>query len=350
MKREELLPTTVVGSYPQPEWLVDRGRLLEHGVPRTRASDVWKVPPQDLKKAQDDATIVAIHDMEMAGIDIISDGEICRESYSNHFAMALEGMDDRNPHYIQSVNETPIAIPRVVSAIRRSAAVEVEHARFLKANTRRATKITLPGPFTMGQQSKNEFYASDEEMTLAFADAINQEVREVARTGIDVIQLDEPWLRKAPAAAQRYAARAIDQAIAGLQGSTTTAVHLCFGYGALVTKDKPKHYSFLEQLADTRIDQVSVEAAQPDVDLKFLTALAPKTVILGVLDLSSENIETPAHVAARIRAALKYVPAERLIAAPDCGMKYLSRAAAFGKLCALAQGAAIVRRELTGGA
>ena len=260
MKREELLPTTVVGSYPQPEWLVDRGRLLEHGVPRTRASDVWKVPPQDLKKAQDDATIVAIHDMEMAGIDIISDGEICRESYSNHFAMALEGMDDRNPHYIQSVNETPIAIPRVVSAIRRSAAVEVEHARFLKANTRRATKITLPGPFTMAQQAQIDHYGGSRRLAaMDYAAAVNEEIQDLFAAGADVVQIDEPYMQARPDEARAWGRDALNRALDGVRG--VTAVHICFGYAAII-HERPSGYSFLPELADCSCGQISIETAQ----------------------------------------------------------------------------------------
>jgi 5-methyltetrahydropteroyltriglutamate--homocysteine methyltransferase len=346
MKFETLLSTTVVGSHPQPEWLVDRDRLIAHGVPRVGAADIWTVPKEHRRAAQDDATIVAIHEMETAGIDIISDGEIGRESYSNHFAMALQGLDGIHPHIIMSSN-VEVPVPRVVSAIRRVAPIEVERARFLKAHTTRRTKITLPGPFTLAQQAKNEYYSDAEEMTMAFAEAVNAEARDLAATGIDVIQFDEPWLRKAPQEAQRYAVRALNKTVEGLAGTVTTAIHLCFGYGALVAKDKPRQYAFLEELASTGIEQISIEAAQAHLDLQFLKALMPKTVILGVIDLSNEAIETPETVAERIRAALKYVPADRLIPAPDCGMKYMSRRAAFGKLRALAQGATIVRRELT---
>jgi 5-methyltetrahydropteroyltriglutamate--homocysteine methyltransferase len=341
---KELLPTTVIGSYPQPEWLVDHAVLESHGVPRIRAQSIWRIPGPWLQQAQDDATVVAIHELERVGIDIITDGEIRRESYSNRFATALEGMDSEHPVILtnRSGNQTPV--PRVVGKIRRPRPVEVEDMVFLRRHTSHRAKITLPGPFTMAQQAVNEYYSDQEELAMDLAAAVNEEARDLVAAGADVIQLDEPWLRNDPEAAKRYAVKAIDRALQGL--TVCTAVHLCFGYGLLVPGQKPRSYDFLAQLADSVAEQISIEAAQPNLDLGVLAELRGKTIILGVLDLSTPEIETAGVVAERIRQGLKYVPAERLIPAPDCGMKYLKREIAYGKLKALVDGAALVRREL----
>jgi 5-methyltetrahydropteroyltriglutamate--homocysteine methyltransferase len=338
-----LLPTTVVGSYPQPDWLVDRELLGSKLVPRVRARDVWRVAEPFLEEAQDDATLLAIRDMERAGIDIITDGEMRRESYSNRFATALEGVDNENPGEVVGRTGKPTIVPRVVAPIRRRGAVEVRDIEFLRANTTRAAKITLPGPYTMAQQAKNEFYSDDEEMAMAFAAVVNEELKDLKRAGADVIQLDEPWLQGRPEGAHRYGVKAINRALEGVEGPTV--VHLCFGYAAMVS-EKPSGYSFLPQLADCVADQISIEAAQPKLDLGVLQDLAGKTILLGVLSLGDKAVETPETVAERLRAGLRYVPAGKLVAAPDCGMKYLSRATALGKLRALAEGAALVRREL----
>ena len=345
MPKLPLLPTTVVGSYPQPDWLIDRQALMSGPVPRTRRKEIWRVAEPWLEQAQDDASLIAICDMERAGIDIISDGEMRRESYSNRFATALEGIDNDNPATLpQQRAGRPTQVPRVVGPIRWKGPVERRDVELLRASTDRTIKITLPGPFTMAQQVADEHYRDLEAMTMAFADAVNREVHALAAAGADVIQLDEPWLRNNPDAARRFAVKAIDRALAGL--GCETAVHLCFGYAQLVA-DKPKGYAFLSELAGSSARQISIESAQPRIDLGVLAALKGKSVILGVIDLSDPNVETAETVAARIRAALEHVPAERLIPAPDCGMKYLPRATAFGKLKALAQGAAIVRRELS---
>jgi len=340
---EKLLPTTVVGSYPQPDWLVDRA-LLSKGVPRVRLKDLWRVAEPYLEQAQDDATIVAIRDMERAGIDIITDGEMRRESYSNRFATALEGIDNEHPAEVKNRRGAVIEVPRVVGRIRRTRPVEVRDMQFLRRNTDRRAKITLPGPFTMAQQAKNEFYKDADEMVMDFAAAVNEEARDLEKAGADVIQLDDPWLRNDPDAAKRIAVKALNRALEGLK--VTTAVHLCFGYAQVVGKDKPSGYSFLPQLADSRAQQISIEAAQPKLDLGVLDDLAGKTIILGVIDLADPKIENPETVAGRLRAALKHVPAGRLIAAPDCGMKYLTRETAFGKLKAMTDGAAMVRKEI----
>jgi 5-methyltetrahydropteroyltriglutamate--homocysteine methyltransferase len=338
-----MLPTTVVGSYPQPDWLVDRA-LLATGVPRVRMQQMWRIPEPFLEQAQDDATIVAIRDMERAGIDIVTDGEIRRESYSNRFATALDGVDVKNPGFIRDRygNETPV--PRVVGKIQRTRPVELRDMQFLRRHTDRPAKITLPGPFTMAQQAKNEFYPDVEALAMDFAVAVNAELHDLQAAGADVIQLDEPWLRNDPEAAKRFAVPAINRALAGI--TVPTVVHLCFGYAAVVKTQKPTGYAFLPQLADSIAQQISIEAAQPKLDLDILRELGGKTVMLGVIDLSDPNVETPEQVAARIRAALKYLPPERLVPAPDCGMKYLARETAFGKLRALSEGARLVGAEL----
>jgi 5-methyltetrahydropteroyltriglutamate--homocysteine methyltransferase len=339
-----LLPTTVVGSYPQPDWLVDKEALGTKSVPRIRARRMWRVAPEHLEEAQDDATLLAIRDMERAGIDIVTDGEMRRESYSNRFATELEGIDAESPGAVIGRAGQTSYVPRIVGPIRRPRSVERRDVEFLRRNTDRKIKITLPGPFTMAQQAKNEFYADEEEAALALADAVNAELRELKEAGADVLQLDEPWLQARSEAAERYGVKAINRALEGVPGPV--AVHLCFGYAAIVHK-KPSGYSFLPQLADCTAEQISIEAAQPKLDLGVLHDLAGKTIILGVISLGELSVEEPATVADRIRAAFPYVPAERLIAAPDCGMKYLPRHVAFEKLRALAEGTAIVRSELS---
>jgi 5-methyltetrahydropteroyltriglutamate--homocysteine methyltransferase len=338
-----LLPTTVVGSYPQPLWLVDRAALGGKLPPRVRARDLWRVPEPLLAAAQDDATIVAIRDMERAGIDIITDGEIRRESYSNRFATALDGIDLDRPGTILSRSGKPTEVPRVVGPIRRTRDVEVEDVRFLRRNTDRAIKITLPGPFTMSQQAVDEFYGDQEAVALAYAEAVNEEARALKDAGADIVQLDEPWLQARPDAAKRFGVKALNRALEGVPG--TNAVHLCFGYAHTV-KEKPSGYSFLPQLADAIAGQISIEAAQPHLDLGVLAELAGKTIILGVISLGDPEAESAETVAERIRAALPHVAPERLIPAPDCGMKYIPRATAFAKLKALADGAALVRERL----
>ena len=337
-----LLPTTVVGSYPQPHWLIDREKLGSK-VPRVRAPEIWRIEKQLLEGAQDDATLLAIRDMELAGIDIITDGEMRRESYSNRFATALEGVDIENPGSTINRSGQPIPVPRVAGPIRRRKAVEVEDLVFLKRNTNRKTKITLPGPFTMAQQAQDDYYRDEEALALAFAAAVNEEIRDLMAAGADVVQIDEPWLQARPECAARYGVKAINRALEGISG--TTVVHLCFGYAAAVS-GKPSGYSFLPQLADSTATQISIEAAQPRLDLGVLKDLAPKAVMLGVIDLGNEAVELPAEVEQRISLALKHLPPEKLLLAPDCGMKYLSREAAFGKLKALAAGAALARKSL----
>ena len=338
------LTTTVVGSYPQPDWLVDRA-LLAKGVPRVRLEGMWRIPEAFLEQAQDDATVLAIRDMERAGIDIVTDGEIRRESYSNRFATALDGIDLANPGRVRDRNGRESVVPRVVGRITRKRAVEVRDMEFLRRHTDHLAKITLPGPFTLALQAQNEFYRDGEELAMDFAAAVNAEALALQAAGADVIQLDEPWLRNDPEAARRYAVPAINRALAGI--TVPTALHLCFGYAAVVRHQKPTGYSFLPQLADTVAAQISIEAAQPRLDLGVLAELSGKAIILGVIDLEDPKVETVAQVETRIRTGLRHVTPERLLLAPDCGMKYLPRDTAFGKLRVLAEAARVVRAALS---
>jgi 5-methyltetrahydropteroyltriglutamate--homocysteine methyltransferase len=339
------LVTTVVGSYPQPGWLIDRERLGERLPPRVRASELWRVPEPYLDEAQDDATRLAVRDMELAGVDVITDGEMRRESYSNRFATALEGVDLDEPGVAldRTGHENPV--PRVVGPIRRARPVEVGDVEFLRAVTDRRIKITVPGPFTMTQQAQNDHYPDDRELALAYAEAVNEELRDLKAAGADVVQIDEPYLQARPEAAREYAIEAIDRALDDIEGETV--LHTCFGYAHIV-HDRPSGYPFLRELAGCRATHLSLEAAQPDLDPELLRDLPGKTIVLGVLDLGSGEAETPEVVAERIRRALTVVPPERLVVAPDCGMKYLPRQLAFRKLRAMVDGAHIVRGELAG--
>ena len=337
------LLTTVVGSYPQPDWLIDHDALLRNRVPRVRVSQIWRIAAAHLEEAQDDATLVAIRDMERAGVDMITDGEMRRESYSNRFATALDGIDLEQPGQVMSGSGIPTPVPRVVGPVRRRHPVQVRDVEFLRANTDRRIKVTVPGPFTLAQQAQNDYYPDREHLAMDYATCVNQEVKAMFAAGADVVQLDEPWLRTNPDEARQYAIPAINKALEGVSGPT--ALHLCFGYAAVVG-DKPSGYAFLTELEESAVDHISIEAAQPQLDLSILQAFPTKTIILGVVDLADMQIESPEHIAARIRQALHYIPPERLMVAPDCGMKYLPRQIAYNKLRAMTLGAAIVRAAL----
>ena len=339
----ELIPTTVVGSYPQPDWLVDREQLRSRLPPRVRAREIWRIPDPYLEQAQDDATLIAIRDMERAGVDIISDGEMRRESYSNRFATALDGFDIDHPGTALDRTGHSNPVPRVVGPVRRARPVEVRDLEFLRRNTGRRIKITVPGPFTVTQQAQNEYYPDQRALALAVAAAINEEIKDLFAAGADVVQIDEPYLQARPEQARVYGVEAINRALDGVVG--TTALHMCFGYAAIV-HDRPGQYAFLPELNACAARQISIEAAQPNLDLSVVRALPDKTVILGVLNLGDDQVETPQVVADRIRAALRQIAPERLIVAPDCGMKYLPREVAFAKLQAMVDGARIVRGEL----
>ena len=339
-----ILTTTLVGSYPQPEWLVDRELLRSRMPARVRARDLWRVPEALLEQAQDDATVLALRDMERAGVDVVTDGEVRRESYSNRFATALDGMDVENPGLVPGRTGRLTQVPRVAGPVRRREPVLVRDVRFARANTDRPLRVTVPGPFTMAQQCQDDHYGDERALALDLGVAVNAELKDLAAAGADVLQIDEPYLQARPERARRYALEAIERALDGVPG--LTALHTCFGY-AYVVHDRPDGYPFLDELADCAADQVSIESAQQRLDPAIVRRLGRKTVILGVLDLADESpVESPAEVAARIRAALDHVEPERLVLAPDCGMKYLPRAVAQGKLRALVAGRDLVRGAL----
>jgi 5-methyltetrahydropteroyltriglutamate--homocysteine methyltransferase len=338
-----LLPTSLVGSYPQPEWLIDRKALAGRFPPRVRAKELWRVAPQWLEQAQNDATLLAIRDQEQVGLDIITDGEMRRESYSNRFATALDGVDIDNPGTALDRSGHPNPVPRIVGKVSRRHPVEVRDVEFLRANTDRPIKMTVPGPFTMSQQAQNDFYKDEMEMALDYAAAVNAEIKDLFAAGADIVQIDEPYMQARPEKARQYGLMALDAALSGVYGRT--AVHICFGYAAIIHV-RPSGYSFLPELAGSLVRQVSIETAQSNLDCSVLEKLPLKTIILGVLDLSDMTVETPETVASRIRRALDHVPAERIVVAPDCGMKYLPRGIAYRKLQAMVAGAKIVREEL----
>ncbi|MGE5722424.1 MAG: uroporphyrinogen decarboxylase family protein [Sphingomonadales bacterium] len=338
-----LLPTSLVGSYPQPDWLIDRVKLAGRFPPRVRVRDLWRVAPEWLEQAMDDATLIAIRDQERAGLDIITDGEMRRESYSNRFATALEGVDIDNPGIALDRSGEPNPVPRVMGKIRRKHAVQVRDVEFLRKNTDRMIKITVPGPFTMTQQAQNDFYATEAEMAHDYAVAVNEEMKDLFAAGADVVQIDEPYMQARPEKAREYGVSALQTALEGLEGRT--ALHICFGYAAII-HHRPEGYSFLPELAQTDIKEISIETAQSNLDCAILERLDGKTIILGVIDLSTHDIESPETVAQRIRRALPHIAAERLIIAPDCGLKYLPREVAFAKMRTMVEGTKIVRKEL----
>ncbi|MEY4795149.1 MAG: hypothetical protein RL724_2085 [Pseudomonadota bacterium] len=341
----KLFPTSLVGSYPQPEWLIDRAKLAGRFPPRVRAKELWRVAPEFLDQAQDDATLIAIRDQERAGLDIITDGEMRRESYSNRFATALDGVDMENHGTALDRSGHPNPVPRVVGRIQRRHAVETRDVAFLRANTDRKIKITVPGPFTMAQQAQNDFYKDEAEMAHDYAVAVNAEIKDLFAAGADYVQVDEPYMQARPEKARAYGLAALDRALEGVEGQT--AVHICFGYAAIIHA-RPTGYSFLPELCKCRVRQISIETAQSNLDTSVLKNFSDQTIILGVIDLASHKVETPEIVAERIRRALPHIDPARIILAPDCGMKYLPRDVAFGKMRAMVEGAAIVRREVTG--
>ncbi|NKB58372.1 MAG: 5-methyltetrahydropteroyltriglutamate--homocysteine methyltransferase [Alphaproteobacteria bacterium] len=339
-----LLPTSLVGSYAQPDWLIDREKLAGRFPPRTRALELWRVAPEHLAQAQDDATLIAIREQEEAGLDILTDGEIRRESYSNRFATALDGVDIDNPGTALDRSGHPNPVPRIVGKISRKHPVEIEDVKFLRAHTDRRIKMTVPGPFTMTQQAQNDFYDDEAELALDYAAAVNAEVKDLFAAGADIVQLDEPYMQARPEKAREYGVQALNRALEGVQGET--AVHICFGYAAII-HERPEGYSFLPELANCPVHNISIETAQSELDCVVLETLPEKKIILGVLDLSTHEVESADVVAARIRRALPHCPADRIIVAPDCGLKYMPRASALGKIKAMVAGAAIVRNELT---
>ena len=345
MSDNKLLPTSLVGSYAQPNWLLDRAKLAGRFPPRTRAKELWRIDEEFLEEAQNDATILAIRDQERAGLDIITDGEMRRESYSNRFATPLEGVDIDNPGTALDRSGHPNPVPRIVGPIRRKHAVEVEDVKFLRANTDRRIKITVPGPFTMTQQAQNDHYEREPDLAMDYAVAVNEEVRDLLAAGADIVQLDEPYMQARPEKADDYGLEALNRALDGIEGET--AVHICFGYAAIIHERPEGGYSFLPQLAGCSAHSISIETAQSNLDCTVLETLPNKKIILGVLDLADMEIESPETIAQRIRRALPHHDAEKIIVAPDCGLKYLPRNVAYGKMKAMADGAAIVREELS---
>jgi 5-methyltetrahydropteroyltriglutamate--homocysteine methyltransferase len=339
-----LLPTTLVGSYAQPDWLIDRSKLAGRFPPRVRAAELWRVAPEWLEQAQDDATLLAIRDQERAGLDIITDGEMRRESYSNRFATALDGVDIDNPGTALDRSGHPNPVPRVVGPVKRRHPVQVRDVKFLRANTDKPVKVTVPGPFTMSQQAQDDYYKDEVALAMDYAAAVNAEIDDLFAAGANVVQVDEPYMQARAEKAKKYGVQVLDRALQGING--TTAVHICFGYAAII-HERPSGYSFLPEFAASKVQQVSIETAQSKLDCAVLEKLPGKTILLGVLDLSDKSVETPEIVAARIRRALPHVPAERIVVAPDCGLKYLPREVAFGKMQAMAAGAAIVRKGLS---
>ncbi|MGH3758019.1 5-methyltetrahydropteroyltriglutamate--homocysteine methyltransferase [Actinophytocola sp.] len=342
-----LLPTSLVGSYAQPEWLIDRSKLAGRFPPRVRAKELWRVAPEYLAQAQDDATLLAIHAQERAGLDIVTDGEIRRESYSNHFATELDGVDVDNPGTALDRSGHPNPVPRITGPIRRSRPVEVGDLAFLRANTTHVVKMTVPGPFTMSQQAQNDHYPDLEAAAMGYAAAVNAEVRDLFAAGADIVQIDEPYMQARPDAARAYGLAALNAALDGVASTVTgtTAVHICFGYAAII-HERPSGYSFLPELAGCPVDQISIETAQSGLDLGVLSDLSEKTIILGVIDLSDHDVEPASVVAGRVRRAFDRMPPERLVIATDCGMKYLPRESAEGKLRAMAEAARLLRAEL----
>lgn len=340
-----LFPTTLVGSYPQPDWLIDRDKLAGRFPPRTRARELWRIADPWLAEAQDDATLLAIRAQESAGLDIVTDGEIRRESYSNRFATALEGVDIDNPGTALDRSGHPNPVPRIVGKIRRKHPVEVRDVEFLRAHTDKSIKMTVPGPFTMSQQAQNDFYASEQEAAIDYAAAVNEEIRDLFAAGADIVQIDEPYMQARPEKARQYGLDALNRALDGISG--TTAVHICFGYAAII-HERPSGYSFLPELAACHCAQISVETAQSNLDCAVLAELAGKKIMVGCIDLSDTTVETPNVIVARVKRALAYVKKENVILAPDCGMKYLPRDTAFGKIQAMAEAAARLRAELGG--
>lgn len=338
-----LLPTSLVGSYAQPDWLIDRAKLAGRFPPRVRAKELWRPAPEHLAQAQDDATLLAIRAQEEAGLDILTDGEIRRESYSNHFATALDGVDVDNPGTALDRSGHPNPVPRITGPIRRTRPVEVDDVRFLRAHTDRTIKMTVPGPFTMSQQAQNDHYPDAEAAAMDYAAAVNAEIRDLHAAGADIVQIDEPYMQARPDAARAYGLAALNAALEGVTG--TTAVHICFGYAAII-HERPEGYSFLPELAGCPVDQVSIETAQSGLDLGVLADLTGKTVLLGVVDLSDPAVETPEVVAGRVRRAFAHTAPENLVISTDCGMKYLPRESAEGKMRSMAGAAALLRAEL----
>lgn len=337
-----LFPTSLVGSYPQPDWLIDKAKLKDRFPPRTRALELWRIDPERLTEAFDDAVRLAVEDQIKAGLDIITDGEACRESYSNHFATALEGIDIDQPGEALDRSGEPVPVPRIVGPIKRKHAISVNEVRRLRELTDRPIKFTVPGPFTMAQQAQNDFYPSVRDAAMDYAAAVREEIEDLFSAGADIVQLDEPYMQARPAAAEEYGLDALNAALSGVSG--TTCVHICFGYAALI-HERPEGYSFLPQLHGACCQQISIETAQASLDCSVLSHLPEQTILLGVIDLSTAEVESVDTIVERVNRALPYIDKERVVLAPDCGMKYLPREASFQKLSAMVEAASVLRQQ-----
>ncbi|MGC6418619.1 MAG: 5-methyltetrahydropteroyltriglutamate--homocysteine methyltransferase [Bradymonadia bacterium] len=337
-----LFPTSLVGSYPQPDWLIDKAKLKGQFPPRTRAAELWRIVPEFLPEAFSDAVRLAVDDQIAAGLDIVTDGEACRESYSNHFATALDGIDIDNPGTALDRSGEPVPVPRITGPIKRRHPISVDEVRALKQLTDKPVKFTVPGPFTMAQQAQNDFYASTAEAAMAYAEAVHEEVQDLFAAGADIVQLDEPYMQARPEAAEEYGIDALNRALKEVAG--TTCVHICFGYAALI-HERPEGYSFLPQFHQACCNQISIETAQARLDCSVLASLPNQTVLLGVIDLSTPEVESVETIVSRVKRALPYIDKERIVLAPDCGMKYLPRDVSFHKLCNMTAAAALLRQE-----
>lgn len=340
-----MLRTTIVGSLPKPTWLAEPNALFAP----------WRLSGQQLAEAQHDAVRLALADQIEAGIEVVTDGEQRRRHYIWGFLAGLTGIDTerlgskraRGGRYSDRT-----AVARIMGEVTRPTPVLVEACRFARAHTDRPLKVTLPGPMTVVDSLLDEHYRTDEQsLAMRFAAILNQEARELAEAGADIVQFDEPCFNIYLDKVQQWGIEALERCLAGV--STQTGVHICYGYGTpqvLAWKTRNQewgHYGVtLPLLAATAIDYVSVECAASGVDVSVLAALKQKNVLVGVIDVGSETVESPELVAERIRRVLPYVAPERLFPCTDCGLVPRSRAAAQGKLRSLVVGAAIVRQEL----
>ncbi len=337
-----LLQTTIAGSLPKPAWLAEPLALWAP----------WKLDGDALAQGKRDAVRLALFDQEHAGIDIVTDGEQTRRHFVTTFLEGLDGVDFANKKTVRIRNRYDADVPMVVGPVARRHPIYVDDARFLRGETDRKVKYTLPGPMTMVDTLYDGHYKSREKLAWAFAEILNDEARAIEATGVDVIQFDEPAFNVYFDEVRDWGVAALERAAQGL--ACTTAVHICYGYGIKANNDWKKtlgsEWRQYEQtfplLAKSRIAQVSLECANSHVPIDLIGLLAGKDVLVGAIDVASDVVETPEDVAGTLRAALRFVPAERLYPCTNCGMVPLSRDVARAKLRALAAGAALVRDEL----
>jgi len=337
-----LLQTTIAGSLPKPAWLAEPKKLWAP----------WLLEGTLLDEGKRDAMRLVLGDQETAGIDIVTDGEQTRRHFVTTFIESLDGVDFQHKRTVRIRNRYDADVPVVVGKVARKRPVYVEDIRFLRSQTTHPIKATLPGPMTMVDTLYDDHYKSREKLAREFAAILNQEARELERAGADVIQFDEPAFNVYMDEVRDWGVAALEAAAAGLK--CKTAVHICYGYGIKANNDWKKtlgsewrqYESTFPLLAKSRIDQVSLECANSHVPLELLGLLKGKDVMVGAIDVASDAVESPEAVAATIRAAMKFVPADKLYPCTNCGMVPLAREVAAGKLKALAAGAAKVRREI----